>query len=286
MYKVDGVFYFSGLNDFISEVKDKPTAPGRNNESMSSGSSFSGTSSIEQAWEMLEKGDSGKVGADVLHELEKLNLKSTRLTQFNDVAGFAPNVPNYLMGVPKTMINREVKIFRDKIVNVLINNSVSGGTSTEFIVKTAVEIVEVILKLEQEGYRVNIYKMIGASSGYGRRAESILGFIKLKSDRERINLKKLLFPLTHPAMQRRLDFRFREVMPDSHDCTHSGYGSQSGWSKEFVTEAFKRLCSGDFLYANLHDYDPDWYKKLDTSEDDTRHYGKASGATTGKGLAF
>jgi hypothetical protein len=255
MYVIDDVHYFANITDFVLAVKDAQTVSGRRTASMDNDSSFSETANILEAWEKLERGDVSKVGQAVLEGLDKLNLRSNKSVMFNDVVGFAANVPNYLMGVPQTMVNREVKIFQNKIVTILVNTSVSGGTSTETIRKVALKILEVILKLERDGYRVNLYKMIGSTADDG----SILGFIKLKDDRERINLQKLMFPLTHPAMQRRLDFRFRECY-GRVDVTHEGYGSQYKWNKDFVAKYFKRLCNGDFLYANLHDYQEDWWK--------------------------
>jgi len=256
MYIVDDVHYFANLQDFINEVKGKPTIRGRNEESSSTSSyTWYKTRNIEEAWQYLEEGYLDNVGTEVLQKVEKLLTKSHKVVQYNDVKGFIPNVPLYLKGIPTNMINRDVKIYQDKIINILINSSVSGGTSTDFIIKCATEILEVIINFETQGYRVNLYKMIGSTSG----KDSILGFIKMKDDRERINLKKLVFPITHPSMQRRLDFRFRETM-GAFDVTHLGYGNQSNWNKEFVAKYFKRLCNGDFLYANLHDYDPNWYK--------------------------
>lgn len=263
MYVIDDVHYFSNLTDFINEVKKAETIKGRDKDSMSSDIDFTGTRDIDEAWDKLERGDYGDVGKDILSNLDKLNLRSNKSTQYNDVVGFVPNVPNYLMGVPKTMVNREVQIFQNKVVNVLINSSVNGGISRSEIVNTSVKILEAILKFERDGYRVNIYKMIGSSIDGG--SKGVLGFIKIKDDKERINLKKLMFPLTHPSMQRRLDFRFRECF-GKVDVTHDGYGSQRWWNKQFVAKYFKRLCNGDFLYANVHDFDEHWYEKLNTEK--------------------
>jgi hypothetical protein len=119
-------------------------------------------------------------------------------------------------------------------------------------------VLETILKLEQDGYRVNLFKMIGSSSGN----RNILGFIKMKDDKERINLKKLMFPMTHPSMQRRIDFYFRECY-GLVDVTGDGYGSQRNWSFDYVKKYLKRICAGEFLFSNLENYDPDWYKKLE-----------------------
>lgn len=262
MFIVDDVHYFSNLTDFINEVKGAKTIQGRNESSLDTDSGWSGTRNIEEAWEKLEKGDLGSIGKDVLSSLDKLNLQNPKVNVFNDVVGFAPNVPNYLMGVPKTMVNREVQIFQNKVINILVNSSVNGGVSTSEITRMAIEVLEAIMKFERDGYRVNLYKMIGSSIGAN---ESVLGFIKLKDDKERINLKKLMFPLTHPSMQRRLDFKFRECF-GKVDVTHDGYGSQGRWSKNFVKSSFKRLCNGDFLYANLHNYNPNWYKDLEKGE--------------------
>lgn len=258
MYDIDDVFYFNSITDFVVNVKNAKRIQGRENSSEDRDYDFSLTHNIEEAWGYLEEGRVDKTGQKVLENLEKLNTKVNRSVQFNDIVGFVPNVPNYLMGVPQTMVNRQVKIYKDKIVNIVVNTSVSAVTSTSFIIEKATEVLEVILKLEQDGYRVNLYKMIGSSLSGGK---SVLGFIKMKDDKERINLKKMMFPLTHPAMQRRLDFYFRECY-GLVDVTNDGYGSQQRWDFDFVKKYLKRICAGEFLFANLSNYDEEWYKKL------------------------
>lgn len=259
MYIVNDIHYFANISDFIHEVKHATTIPGRMQESMKNDYDFTRTKSLDEAWEMIENGYMDEKGEQVLRLTEKLLMNSHKAVQFNDIKGFVPNVPNYLMGIPQTMINREVTMYRDKIINILVNTGVAWHVGSDWIFEKAFEIFRVIVDFETQGYRVNLYKVIGASNGSSSDGDFILGFIKLKDDRERINLKKMIFPLTHPSMQRRLDFRFRETFGKT-DVTHNGYGTQRPWKKEYIRPHFKRLCNGDFLYANLDDYDANWYK--------------------------
>lgn len=252
MVCIDDVHYFDNISDFINTVENAKRIQGRGNASEDEDSSFTKTNSIDEAWKMIKSGDTS-VMKDYDKDIVKVDLDNVRPKQRLDVVGHNVNVPLYLIGVPTCMIRKDNKIFKNKIVNILVNNSVGCFTSTDSIIKMANDIFGKILAIENMGYRVNIYKMIGSSSRNG----DVLGFIKMKNDRERINLKKMVFPMCHPSMQRRLDFKFRECF-GKNDVTHDGYGRQSDWNKEYVTRAFKHMCREDFIFINMHNYDDKW----------------------------
>lgn len=252
MYVIDDVHYFTSLSDFIDTVKNAPTIVGRNNSSQDGDYDFCGTRTIAEAWELAERGDEKNLDK-ISSELTRRLYASPKAQTTNSVVGHTPNVPLYLQGVPQNMVHRHQPIFQNKIVNVLVNTAVGAWTSRSEIEEKAISILSTIMNIEAQGYRVNLYKMIGSTSD-GRQ---VLGFIKLKDDRERINLKKMMFPMTHPSMQRRLDFRFRECF-GKNDVTHSGYGSQRDWDKKSMAKHFGRLCQGDFLYAEVFNFDPQW----------------------------
>ena len=253
MVCIDDVYYFDNISDFVDTVEPASRIRGRDDESEQDNFSFCKTRTIEEAWDFIKSGDTSVMKDYDKKDVFNIDLDNVRLKQRLDVVGHNVNVPLHLIGVPTCMIRKDAKIFKNKIVNILVNNSVNGGTSTSEIIDMANDIFGKILAIENMGYRVNLYKMIGSSSSYG----DVLGFIKMKNDRERINLKKMVFPMCHPSMQRRLDFKFRECF-GKNDVTHSGYGSQSNWNKEYVTKAFRHICREDFIFINMIHYDKQW----------------------------
>jgi len=244
------VHYFRSIYDFINTVKPARRIDGRCYASEKEDSGWSGSKSLAESWHWLEN------GCPELMELYKkvsTNIEIENMCQQErlNVVGYQVNIPLYLMGVEVNMLTRDRKTFKSKIINIVINTSVSGVWGVEDIIRYALAVFKEVVALESEGYRVNLYKMIGSSSYDG----SILGFIKMKNDREKINIPKMIFPLCHPSMQRRLDFYFRECF-GKDDVTHDGYGRQSDWNKKFVEQSFKLMCKENFIWINLHEFQP------------------------------
>jgi hypothetical protein len=133
-----------------------------------------------------------------------------------DVVGYTPVVPLYLQGVPTCMLNQK-KTINNKIVTFIYQLSVPACVDQKDIMKTTTELMKNIIQLEKDGYRVNLYVMNYNDNdrGYGY-------LIKLKTDRETLNIKKLCFPLVSSSMLRRIDFRVKERL--FKDWIGGGYG--------------------------------------------------------------
>ena len=48
--------------------------------------------------------------------------------------------------------------------------------------------------------------------------------VRIKTDKEPLNLKKICFTIAHPSMQRRIKFKWMEVNDFNFDFTQYGYG--------------------------------------------------------------
>jgi len=239
------IHYFDSIYDFIVSVKGAKRIEGRRRESEDNDAYFCGSKSLEESWEWLENGcpELMSVYEEVKTEIESENV---RLIERLDVVGYQVNVPLYLQGVHTNMLKKDTRIFKNKIVNILVNTSVSYDWDSKDIIRSALAIFQEVVALEGKGYRVNLYKMIGSSSG----SSKVLGFIRMKKDSEKINIKKMIFPMCHTSMQRRLDFFFRECF-GKDDVTHSGYGTQMNWCKDYVKKYFQIMTRENFIFINL-----------------------------------
>lgn len=128
------------------------------------------------------------------------------------VVGFAPHVPNFIAGVPTNMLQLH-RVKAEKVCNIFVSMSYSWRTSAATIIKNGVEIVRNIESLEAAGTRCNVF------AGYTGVVKTSLTqiislYIKIKDAGEKIDLKKMAYPLINPSFLRRHVFRWIECYPD------------------------------------------------------------------------
>ena len=189
---------------------------------------FTHTRNWEQAEELFTYGDK-----DTAAKLEDTGLRQTRLqnkctanrrkVQAN-ICGFAPHVPNYIAGVPASMLNvKEVRI-KEKVINVIYNISANGGASAKSLLETGVKMLSAIMKIEASGVRVNIYT---ADISVGHNGQLVGWLCRIKNSAQHIDTLKMCYPLCNPSMLRRHSFRFTEVTDGVSSAFVGGYGGAS-----------------------------------------------------------
>lgn len=209
---------FNSISELMTELDNAPVIPGRDDssEDRDRGSSWCDTSSWEEAHDNMIY---GKIYDNISADLKKYKTNGCKdkPTIKKDVVGHSVNVPLYLSGAPRCMYKR-MNTINNKIINIIYNCSVPCMVDQDDIVKTTTELMKNIIKLEQDGYRVNLYIMEynDNDDGYGF-------LLKLKTDRETLNIKKLCFPLVSSSFLRRIDFRIKERL--YKDWIGGGYGS-------------------------------------------------------------
>lgn len=250
---------FSNINDYVEYIDNpKNNKPSRENASQTEGKSFTGTSSYEEARDLLQFGDE-----KTLDEIKKIQreLKIDKLLGNNinkkksymDVVGYQPCVPLFLNGVPNCMISDEKTKTDFKILNLYLNFCVSARVGTSDLQKAGAIHAMMIDLLEKKGYRINLY--IGEVSTCG--GETIMNCVKVKTDREPLNLKKLAFAMANPSMLRRIGFKYTEVCESNTDFTNNGYGTpveDENRIKNILNDRFKTEFMV-FSYQNIrHDF--------------------------------
>lgn len=140
---------------------------------------------------------------------------------FTDVCGFVPHVPNYVMGLPNNMINKKVVRYKSsKVVTVMYNPSVHCGIKTDEMIDAAIKVMDFVLSLEREGYKVNLYIIQGSSKGN----ESITNIVRIKASEDYTDKLKLAYPMINPSMFRRHFVRCMEVSGLTNKDFVDGYG--------------------------------------------------------------
>ena len=213
----------------LSEVLKKSTAKGRSDSSQErSDSSWYGTESFEESEKLRQYGD--KNSYDRIKKLKltadkiMAEITQTKLKYENDVVGFQPVVANAIMGLPKSMVNIKKQPVKSKILNIVLNTSMTGGTPKEYLEVLGAVLLSGIEALELTGVGVNLY--VGKVSAYGPSRRNKSGFmVQLKRADEQLNTYKMSYYLGNASFLRRTGFRVHEVESRITDITNDGYGS-------------------------------------------------------------
>jgi hypothetical protein len=140
-----------------------------------------------------------------------------------DVCGGAVDVGRFCSGEPENMIEfQDVEIpAAGKVVSLIVNGCVSGGHSTDLIIKKGTVALALVDALENAGRRVEVTVCFNHG-----KWEAV---IPLKASSEHVEMDRLAFMLAHPSTLRRLIFHCMEQEPDASvrqaiGVTSQGYG--------------------------------------------------------------
>lgn len=235
---------FDNITDLSQYLSTKKKKPNRSNSSEDKDESFSGTKSYEEAFNLFKYGDEEllktfKESEDRIN-IQKIIGNAVRKQKYeNRLYGCIPNVPAYLIGNPLNMINPEIGRVSHKVINIFLSIGVPWYIKKEDIIRTGIVYLGVIDLLERNGYRCNLYAGITAS-----KAKHEYMYVRIKTDREPLNLKKLVFPLVHPSMLRRIYFKWAEVNDYDYDIT-GGYGSND--SEDTIKKIMNKIYKEDYI---------------------------------------
>lgn len=227
-FKIIETETFDSLGKFLAAINSR-----ENNDMMKyehsskkNDSSFSNCKSYEQAVEYATKGWEEKLSeikAQFINSVKtNANGAIDRRRTYNHVVGYAPNVPNAILGLPQSMICSHKEPQKVKVVSLIYAPDANCGTSADTFIKAGIVILNIVNRLELNGVRVNLkiaaYDATSYNSGYAGC------YITVKDYREPLDLKKIAFPIAHPAMLRRLGFKWIETFPNLKGDYTGGYG--------------------------------------------------------------
>lgn len=216
------VLEFESIKEFYDYVCNTPINETFRWTQLSSSSEnrrgWYGTDTFEEAAELLKNGWDA-AAEDLTRKLKLAETqKDVQMVYKNilSVCGFQAIVPLYLQGVLNNMVNKRITPIKNKVITINKVISVSSSISAETMKKESIKCFQIIKKIEASGIRVNLNLMMGTGHACVK--------IRLKSANEKLNISKLAFPLVHPAMFRRLYFRFVETYPTIPKNFSRGYG--------------------------------------------------------------
>ena len=204
---------FNSVEEFSNWLQVTPqTAKGSElNESVTNSFKFTGTTSFEEAQELLKYGD--KVNADKINAtIRKIkaqgNGNETRNSLYNSPCGFLPIVPKVLAGDPENMLAIKKQRYNStKVINIAYNVAVDCTRTTEDLIETAAKVANVIASLEKSGYRVNLYAY---ACGRDLRFNYYFLLVKIKDSGKYLDTLRIAYPLVNPSFYRRHVFGYME----------------------------------------------------------------------------
>ena len=220
--------------------------------------SFTKTKDFNEAVELFKNGWSD-MATELVQKLKVIESKTEPTMKPKNVlgvAGYQAIVPLYLQGVPNNMVTKKMTPIKQKVITLNKSIDYNGGVSTDQIIEESIKAMQIVKKLEAQGYRCNLNIVLGTTAD----SKQFVVKVRIKSANEKLNVSKLAFPLVHPSMLRRLFFRFIEVYPNVTKSFVGGYGRPATSSE--LREIFK----DEYLLPNFINKDVNIIKTIDDLE--------------------
>lgn len=250
---------YNSAQDVVSDLETRKVTSCRFH-SVKWGDDFVGLSR-DEAYKMLREGYQPVV--EKLKEKARFTASGTqkRFKTFNDVQGFAPIVPNSIMGLPKSMINSYIKPIKTKIIDIYYDITVSWMIESEELIKAGQKMLGIIMELEAQGYRFNLYCV---QTYYNDNDGCDMLCVKVKSANQPMDLKRMSFPIAHTAFFRGIGFDWYSKFPKG--TYRSGYGSALAYNKNLdnITKEFRKLYGDNVFYFSV--------KTMIEKDDDAEEY--------------
>ena len=221
---------------------------------------FTKTKDFSEAVELFKNGWSD-MATKLVQKLKVIESKTEPTMKPKNVlgvAGYQAIVPLYLQGVPNNMVTKKMTPVKQKVITLNKSIDYNGGVSADQIIEESIKAMQIVKKLEAQGYRCNLNIVLGTTAGYP--SKQFVVKVRIKSANEKLNVSKLAFPLVHPSMLRRLFFRFIEVYPNVTKSFVNGYGRPA------TSDEMRNIFKGEYLLPNFIKKDVNTIKTIDDLE--------------------
>lgn len=157
------------------------------------------------------------------------NITTNKVRPNNHYYGYSPNVAAAIIGLPKSMRRIERKPQKTKTIGILWNSCQNSGVNADTLRKAGETVLQLVYALEVQGYRVKL-DCAAFTGDCDDNREAVL-VINLKEYGQHMDILKLSFPVTSPAMFRRFGFKWAEGIQDFEGERVWGYGCHLGKSR-------------------------------------------------------
>lgn len=226
--------------------------------------SWEGVSSYDEALSLMRDGYQPVVKA-FSEELKVAPREGKRISFNNNIQGFAPIVPLALKCVPTCMIDMQMKPIKAKVLDVYYDMTAGCGHNSDEFIKAGKAVLGTIIELEKRGYKFNLYAVQSYYRGDKNTVDILC--VKVKSSDRPLDLKRMSFPLTHPAFFRVIGFDWQGKSPITRDIGGTrGRAVSYDYSKEVVKELMAGVLGATACYISCAKFIDDGYNTNDLKE--------------------
>lgn len=231
---------YNSIADFKKSLERKKIGK-MYDEKFEGRTSFYGTSTHEEADELLINGDT--FTAKIIEGCNKnKRFERTTNTIKQDFCGFVPNVGAVVSGSPINMYNVKQTTYRNtKVLNIVYFIGAGYNVRTKELSAAGAKLLNVINTLEVRGYRINLFaaRCVIPNINGKQQSDSLLNLaVKIKDSGKHLNITKIAYPVAHPSFFRRHCFawadRVCKNITDSYTPTDS----------KILKAAADKICKG------------------------------------------
>lgn len=226
---------FGGVTALAQHLikSDRIDGSGDSAQSRSASADWDLSMGWDKALTLASQGGQWDDGAAALQtarvEIDRMRTNAPALERVRSVAGYMPDVPSYLAGLPQAMWTdaepEEAPRSRAKVLRVGVAASYSAGATSEHVMNRGAAIMSCVDALESEGFRVEVCAVIIAADDYND--QSYRWDVVIKQSDQDWTPGAVAFALAHPAFNRRLAFGLKERCAKAYRNTKAGgYNSE------------------------------------------------------------
>ena len=161
-----------------------------------------------------------------------------------------------------------MKPIKSKVLDVYYDMTCNCDITPEEMIRAGQAFLGTVIELEKQGYRFNLYGL----QSYGTKWDGTYDLlcIKIKSSDRPIDLKRISFPLTHPAFFRVIGFDWEGKSPITRDIG-TGRGRAMGYefSKNELRQIAKEMYGDNACYVSCSKVISSRFDKESLKEDFT-----------------
>lgn len=220
---------FSSISKLLNTLdkRENNAVMKSSHSSNTGGKDFSLTSSYEEACSLLKYGY-----ADILDKIEAERRKTLKENSFlilpqqkppvNMPIGYIPHVPNAIQNLPNSMINTIQTPKKTKSISIVYSFGENCKEEADNFVTAGTALISAINLIERAGIRTKLSIGFFPSTAGN---QILFPTLTIKNYEDNFNIKKICFPMAHPAMFRRIGFKYCETCPNLTASDFSwGYG--------------------------------------------------------------
>lgn len=216
--------------------------------------SFTGTKSYLDAENLLKFGDKenlAKLQTKMVQQRLSGSGETQRIETFRSFVGYAPHVPSYIAGQPKTMLRkRVVRTTNSKVLNIMYNPTVHCEITVDEKIDASLSVMNFISSIEKQGYKVNLYTIISLKG----KQETVSQIVKIKSSDDYTDLAKVVYPMVNPSFLRRHGLRFMEVTDGVTEKEFCRYYGVPMYRQSEVEPIWKQMGIRVDYYFDFYEY--------------------------------